>query len=73
MNRNYNDNRYRNRNKHTDSFSSVHPPGGFVAWPDGSTSRIGERRMGHTLVKGKYVERKGFVSWPIGQAQPVRA
>lgn len=73
MNKSYSNNRNRNRNNHTGNFSSVHPPGGLVAWPDGSTSRIGERRPRHAFVKGKYRERKGFVGWPIGQAQAVRA
>jgi len=68
--------RYSNRMQHktTFSFSNVHPLGGLVTWPDGSTSRIGERRQGHAFVRGgEYKERKGFVQWPAEEAVQARA
>lgn len=59
--------------KHSAGFTSVHPPGGFVAWPDGRTSRIGKRQMGHTLAMHVAKKREAFVAWPENDAFLARA
>ncbi len=40
----------------------MHPEGGFVAWPNGKTSRITHDQ---SPTVGKCVNRKGFVAWPV--------
>ena len=61
------------RDKHSVGFSSAHAKGGLVAWPDGSTSRIGEYRMKHAFAKGDFEERTGFIGRPGTAAQALRA
>ena len=73
MNKSKNESNYRNRRHHSSSFSSVYPPGGLVAWPDGRTTRIGERRMSHALASGTHKERKGFVAWPAKTGNQAQA
>lgn len=66
-------NRYLNRTMHMNSFSLMHPPGGLVAWPDGSTSKIGDRRWQNALFPKGKPERKGFVAWPVNPETALRA
>jgi hypothetical protein len=74
MNRSKNENKSnRNTTTHASSFSSQHPPGGLIAWPDGSTSKIGDRRRNNPLPKKGPEERKGFVAWPVSTPQALRA
>lgn len=58
---------------HATGFTSVHPPGGFVAWPDGTTSRIGERRKGHAFTKAADESPKRLLEWPGKEPQLMRA
>lgn len=74
MNRNFFENSKRSRfDKHSEGFASVHPPGGFVAWPDGRTSRIGQRQLGHAIAMSATKKQKAFVAWPEKQAFLARA
>ena len=66
-------NRHQYRIMHTNSFSLMHPPGGLVAWPDGSTSKIGDRRWQKALLAESRPERKGFVAWPVNTGTALRA
>jgi hypothetical protein len=49
---------------HTISFSGMYPPGGLIAWPDGSTSRIGERRTQEPSCTTNRVKMKPFIATP---------
>lgn len=74
MNRSFFENSKRSRCvKHTTGFTSVHPPGGFVAWPDGRTSTIGKRQMGHAIAVPLTKKRKAFVAWPENECRLARA
>ena len=44
--------------------TGLHPEGGYVAWPDGSATRI---RHNETIRKGRCIDRKGFVAWPVNE------
>ena len=72
MNNDDKDNRNKNRSMHVIPFVNLHPPGGLVAWPDGSTSRTGEHRTSNTNEE-KPIERKGFVAWPEKEEEARRA
>ncbi len=54
-------------------FSGVHPPGGLVSWPNGTTTRIGQYRVNNTGSRQKTVVRKAFIAWPKTAPQPLRA
>jgi hypothetical protein len=44
--------------------AGMHPGGGYVALPDGRTTRLGEMQLGDTLPFLYKAGRRGFVSLP---------
>ena len=68
MNSNIETKRKRNKMAHTTGFPSMHPPGGFVAWPDGTTSRIGEKRKGQGFTKDVDLKPNRLLTW-LGRAR----
>ncbi|MBB1286585.1 hypothetical protein HRH25_19555 [Flavisolibacter sp. BT320] len=58
---------------HTISFSGMYPPGGLIAWPDGSTSRIGERKTQESPGSTNSVKIKPFIATPEKNVQLMRA
>lgn len=71
MNRKYNDKFLPGRISHANSFSSPYPPGGLIAWPDGSTSRLGQRRKVNS--NNDKTIKKGCVQWFESPSTAVRA
>lgn len=52
-----------NRRKHAMTYTSVHPGGGFVALPDGSSSTLSQSSF-DKVCERRAAGRKGFVAWP---------
>jgi hypothetical protein len=59
--------------QHTTGFNSVHPPGGLIVWPNGITTRIGQRKVNNTGSRQKGAVKKAFIAWPETPAQSLRA
>ena len=63
MNTNFEKNMYKHKNKSIHSYYALYPVGGYIAWPDGTTSSFQKNSENNNLVH-RYINRKGYVAWP---------
>ncbi len=63
MNKNFEKNMYKHKNKSIHCYYASYPAGGYIAWPDGTSSSFQKDSDNKNEVH-RYINRKGYVAWP---------